>query len=341
MTVEFQVPMGSRSFPEDGCFKPGNDLVRLKVEVEGEFVLSMDEQDANPATVRGGGALGVSVAHEFQTKLARCEASGEFELSMEDAEKIFSSNDRHEMRDKLFECVSAGLSAEFDLGPGTQVTVGTEAGFDSDLCFFAATIELTFECQIGRGSDPRATASVTGSVEIRFGPGLRVYQDIARRMGVPVIERFLTRAIPRVVSESALIGILDAINIWALAAELGYHIMQLSQWICRNAWERGVRRGQTQAYASAYIRAVYMGSNYHLATINAIERAAIEQAEEDAFFLGLAMLRQQLERRYNQGRHFHYGAGQRFLTTDGNLHYLIDSFGAALDVGAPVSQRYR
>lgn len=335
MGVEYRVPL-SATLPPEGCFKPGSDLVRLKVVLERTFVVSVQGsgQSATSVTGTGGGALGATVTHSIETKLTNFQASGEVQLDMVDLARNVSTMDKEGFATTCLEAISVGLSRQFDLGRHVQTSVGTEAGFDRDLCFFAASLDVSFQHQVQLGS-ATVSASTTGSFKLRFGPGMRVYTSLAQRVGVPAVERFLMRVLPQVASESALLGIFRAAGIWGFAIQTGFDVMHLSQWICRMAWERGVRRGQAHKYASAYIYTVYNQTGYYRGQPDAIERTAINQAQRDLHHLGYALLRRRLEERFCGGRHILISRATGFAPSDSEFGPLIFAFGEALDRGAP------
>lgn len=340
--AEFSIPLAF-TIPPDNALKLANDLVRVKFNFERNFRIQIEAAgDASTsASITFGGATGAQVQHSLQSSLAGlhdAEVSAGAQLDLVDFAREFQELDDAGVATKCLEAISVAFQGKIVDTRHLTWSAGAQAGFDPDLCFFGISTDLAFQHQFPvRGAN--VTAVTSGVVGIRFGPGLRAYEYVAQRVGVPAIEQFLIRTLPRLVEEGALIGVLRAMGIWAFAIQSGYDIMQLSQWICRSAYQRGVQRGQAYKYASAYIRTVYM-DRYYRVVPDSIERGAIEQARRDARHLGYVLLRRRLEERFNEGRHFHINRTQHFMTTDSGLEPLINRFGEALDSGAPILGRY-
>lgn len=340
--AEFNVPLAC-TVPPDGSLKLANDLVRVKFNFERNFRVQVEAAGdaATSGNLTWGGALGAQVQHSLGRSLGPLQdpqVSAGAQLDLVDFARAFQDLDEHGVATKCLEAISVACEGKIINTPNLTLSAGAQAGFDADLCFFGIQVDLAFQHQLPlRGVN--VTALTSGVVGVRFGPGLRAYQYVAQRVGVPVIEQFLMRTLPRFAEEGALVGVLRAMGIWAFAIQSGYDIMQLSQWFCRMAYQRGVRRGQAYKYASAYIRTVYL-DRYYRAGPDAIERGAIEQARRDARLLGYVLLRRRLEERFNEGRHFHIARNQHFMTTDSGLEPLINRFGEAVDSGAPILGRY-
>jgi hypothetical protein len=332
MAFEINVPI-SADIPNEGCFKPWNDGVRFKVEVERSFSVSgegdtMPEFGSSPAS-----AVSASLTHTMQHKFGSVEASAGYDLDTSGFVDVISSGNPREAATTCLEALSASLTGKFDLCRFAELSAGAEAAFDSDLCFFTVSAELNFHYDLPvRGG--QTTLASGGSVKLHFGPGLRVYGYVAQRVGVPVVEQFLRRVLPRMATEGALVGVLQALNIWAFAIQSGVDIMHLSQWICRTAYQRGVHRGQAHKYASAYLYTLYLQNGYYVPSPDSIERGAIAQARADIHRLGYALLRRRMEERYNGRRHLQVNQTTGFAVNDSALGPVIWNFGEALDRGA-------
>jgi hypothetical protein len=313
------------------------------VNLERTFQVQVESRNGGPTTATGAavGSLGVEVKRSLESRihsdLNAPEASAGINLNMVDLSRSVNTlNDRDVARFCL-EAISGQLSQSADFGP-VSVTAGVEAGPDWDLCFFGVNLDVTFKHQL-QLSGVNVSGETSGSVALRFGPGLRAYAYLAQRVGVPAVERFLIRIVPRFAERGALMGVLRAAGIWAFAIQAGYDVMRISQSICRSAWQRGVARGQAHAFARAYVYSVYMGSAQSSNPSDRVVRLAVQAAERDAYHLGFTALRQGLEERFNERRVIPVGYFG-FATRDDGLAEMANRMGSALDSGAPMHERY-
>lgn len=174
---------------------------------------------------------------------------------------------------KLASGWGAGLGAGDEI---SEVTAGIT--WDEDYCIFSISCKLVKQFGAnGQETGARLRTEYGGTIKIglseagwafligrvatrlpaavRFAQALNAFfQPLRSRLATAIAARGLAVS-PRLGGFLGSFG--SACSIWMWAITLGFAVRDLSVWICRRAWEAGVRRGTCVTYCNSFCRTIF------------------------------------------------------------------------------------
>lgn len=201
---------------------------------------------------------------------------------------------------------SLNLGMKFQL-PGNRYldSVAVAASLDADFCFFSATLERSqlLYSSPGEEGGHRFQVRLPASISFYFGPSRALWLNLVSRLGPAGFRTFVGELLPAAGAEGAAAsGFLGWLGPMAMAVPLALTVRDLSELICRVAYQEGLQRGRLAYFGVCYARTVYgLAPSRHLGEGRTREDA-IRTAREHCARYGQDQLRRLLERIYWQGR---------------------------------------
>jgi hypothetical protein len=337
---------GNFDLPVNGSWEAGP--VRYKFRFEGRFEASCQigpppfSVAPNDVAVQAKADVEAQWRPSFAMQLSdSVEANVGGELSGESLRELSAAHSNPRRFGQL--CLqSLNLGVKFQL-PGNSYleSVSLGAALDADFCFFSASIERAARRYPLSTGQQSVEITLPASFTVYFGPSKALWLNMVGRLGPTAFRTFIRTLIPGAGAEgAAAAGFWGWLGPLAIAVPIAITIRDLSVFICRRAWETGVRRGHLNYFSVCYARTVFgLATHTPPPGGDRFRMQAVRLAEEHCNRFGRDGLMHVLERHYFHGKGLIDKQGR---VDERNVQVLGDRMGADLESGAPmwIGQRY-